>query len=453
MSSRQSVFTRLSTAARWPVGVALTAFRYLWRTTPIHRRELYGSAKLDAPPVLAPTVDRTGVQRHEDGVGPLVHRLYRTRIREARVTPEELIAMMGQDLDRMAPSMFATFQRLTGAENALEVGDDYVVRMPGPWDGPVRVVARDDRSFRLATLEGHLEAGQIEFRATRVDRTVEVVIESWARSGDRLSDLLYTHLRMSKEIQLLMWTSVLETLVRMAGGTMHGGIVVTTRRVQDVHASTGSGPGDRRARRRLEVLERATVNFDTAQLLASEPDDGWRHDDMTTPLPSEPSGPPTDGGSWTVARELMTSYQVADPETVRASYREGPLAGRTMLLEIRYGPLRLHVGVRIGAVYDEVRDVDGEAAHVFGWSYDTLAGHFEEGRMHYEVWKWEETGDVEFRLHAHSRRARSGPALTRAGFHLVGRRQQLDFYRRVGRRIRELTQAELETQRTALASR
>jgi hypothetical protein len=29
-------------------------------------------------------------------------------------------------------------------------------------------------------------------------------------------------------------------------------------------------------------------------------------------------------------------------------------------------------------------------------SYDTLAGHFEEGRMHYKHWKWLDSGDVEF---------------------------------------------------------
>lgn len=40
-------------------------------------------------------------------------------------------------------------------------GDEFVVRMPGPWDGPVRVVRRDESSFRLATLDGHLEAGEI----------------------------------------------------------------------------------------------------------------------------------------------------------------------------------------------------------------------------------------------------------------------------------------------------
>lgn len=115
-----------------------------------------------------------------------------------------------------------------------------------------------------------------------------------------------------------------------------------------------------------------------------------------------------------------------------------------MLLTLKFRGLRLHAGVRVGTVYDDVRDIDGEEARVFGWGYSTLEGHFEEGTMHYEVWKWLSSGDVEFRLHAFSRPARSGPLLTRLGFRLFGRRQQLTFYRHACRRMRRLTEAELE---------
>ena len=55
-------------------------------------------------------------------------------------------------------------------------------------------------------------------------------IESWARSGDWFSDLLYDRVRMAKEIQLHMWTSVLERVVRASGGRMTGGIEIRTRR-------------------------------------------------------------------------------------------------------------------------------------------------------------------------------------------------------------------------------
>jgi hypothetical protein len=113
----------------------------------------------------------------------------------------------------------------------MRVGDEYVVRMPGPWDGPVRVVDVTGRSFRLVTLDGHLEAGTIEFRASPSPEGVCFEIESWARSGDRFSNLLYNRLRMAKEIQLHMWTSFLERVARLAGGRLSGGIDIHTRRV------------------------------------------------------------------------------------------------------------------------------------------------------------------------------------------------------------------------------
>jgi uncharacterized protein (UPF0548 family) len=146
----------------------------------------------------------------------------------------------------------------------------------------------------------------------------------------------------------------------------------------------------------------------------------------------------------------MLNYQVADPDVVRATYhRDAPLEGRDMLLTIRYLFLRFRVGVRVGGMYDETRDVDGRPAQVFGWEYCTLHGHFEQGRIHYEVWKWLDTGDVEFRLHAFSRVASSGPLILRLGYRLVGRRHQMAFYRTACRRMRRLTEAELESRRLA----
>jgi hypothetical protein len=87
--------------------------------------------------------------------------------------------------------------------------------------------------FRLVTLKGHLEAGQIEFRAYEEDDHVVFEIESWARSKDRLTDVLYDRLRMSKEVQLHMWTSTLERIVKLSGGSRSGGIEIHTRKVGD----------------------------------------------------------------------------------------------------------------------------------------------------------------------------------------------------------------------------
>jgi Domain of unknown function (DUF1990) len=231
MPRRPSRSRRLATAVRWPVGVALTSWQYMWRTTPMHRDEVEGSIEQDAPPALPPGMPDDEVQLPDRGVGPLFHRRYRTRIRDARCSPEDLIAYVRAAPDRVVPTEFASFQKVHGDEGQMSVGDEYVVRMPGPWDGPVRVVEVTPASFRLVTLEGHLEAGQIEFAAAREAEMLVFGIESWARSGDRLSNLLYDHVRMAKEVQLHMWTSVLERVTRASSGRMTGGIEIHTRRV------------------------------------------------------------------------------------------------------------------------------------------------------------------------------------------------------------------------------
>jgi hypothetical protein len=232
MPRKQSLTRRLATASRWPPGVALTSWRYMWRTTPLHRDEVEGSPEDDLPPPLPAGLRRAEIQGPEQGIGPLFHRRYRVRIRDGELSADELAERVAAEPDCVAPSEFATFHKLVGAGGAMRVNDEYVVRMAGPWDGPVRVAERGDAMFRLVTLDGHLEAGQIEFRAFEDEGLVVFEIESWARSKDRLTDLLYDRLRMSKEVQLHMWTSTLERIVKLSGGRRSGGIEIHTRKVE-----------------------------------------------------------------------------------------------------------------------------------------------------------------------------------------------------------------------------
>ena len=126
-----------------------------------------------------------------------------------------VVERVATDVNRAAPTEFARFVKVHGQKGRMEVGDEYLVRMPGPWDGPVRVVDRTPTSFRLATLDGHLEAGQIEFRVAAESAGLRFTIESWARSGDQLSRIMYQRLRMAKEVQLHMWTSFLERIAHV----------------------------------------------------------------------------------------------------------------------------------------------------------------------------------------------------------------------------------------------
>jgi Domain of unknown function (DUF1990) len=240
MPKRPTATRRWLTAVSWPLGIALTSWDYMWRTTPMHRREASVGLESPVPSLLSYPVEVSAVevQGHEDGSGPLFHRVYRTRIRESRLNAPELMEKLQADLNVAAPTRFARFQLVLGKPGRLAVGDEYVVRMPGPWDGPVRVIHVSRCSFRLATLAGHLEAGQIEFRASSARTEVVFEIESWARSGSPLVNLLYHRARMAKEVQAHMWISFLEGVVQLAGGHMTGGIELATQRVEMPTASS-----------------------------------------------------------------------------------------------------------------------------------------------------------------------------------------------------------------------
>jgi uncharacterized protein (UPF0548 family) len=194
-----------------------------------------------------------------------------------------------------------------------------------------------------------------------------------------------------------------------------------------------------RAQRALAELAGRPLNFDPAELHDASPRTGWHIDDYCQPLPAEAPGPPVAGASFERARALMRDYAFADPAVVRAVYDPAAgLANRNMLLQVRFGPLRLFFGCRVGSITDEARTVDGRPVHVWGWSYGTLAGHVERGRMDWEVWKWADDGSVEFRIHVVSRRARVRNPLVRLGFRIFGRSRQVRFARRACERMAQL---------------
>jgi uncharacterized protein (UPF0548 family) len=200
--------------------------------------------------------------------------------------------------------------------------------------------------------------------------------------------------------------------------------------------------GGSRARRALAALADEGFNFDPDQAEHFTTANGWHVDDYIQPLPPEPAGPPAPVGSFEVARRLMADYEFADPAIVRAVYApESPLDRRDMLLEGRFWGLRFHFGVRVGGLVDEETAVDGRRLRRWGWNYRTLQGHLEMGQMDYEVGKWLDSGEVEFRIHVVSRPAHIPNPVIRLGFRLFGRRVQRRFARHACQRMARLTAA------------
>src|SRR5918999_2336621 len=197
------------------------------------------------------------------------------------------------------------------------------------------------------------------------------------------------------------------------------------------------------ARAELNDLRRREVNFDPGELEhAAGP--RWRIDHYRQALKTEPPGPPVEGGSWHIARRLVESYEFVDPALVRAFYdpNDSP-EERPMLLEIDFWGLRIYVGVRSDGIVDEICDEAQGPARVWTWSYRTLEGHFEMGQIDYQVRKWLESGEVEFRIHAVSRTANVNQLVVRVGFRVFGRRKQIEFAPNACKRMVDLTSAVL----------
>ena len=201
-----------------------------------------------------------------------------------------------------------------------------------------------------------------------------------------------------------------------------------------------------RVARKLAALAGRPVNYDVEALDVAHPPPSWKVDRRCQALPSEPPGDSLPDGSWEIARRLIRGYEFADPSMVRAHYDHNrPLKGREMLLELRaLGLLHIYVGVRVVHVYDELRQVDDRQARVYGWAYRTLEGHVEKGQMDWQVWKWLDSGEVQFRVHAVSKTASIPNPFVRIGFWALRGHERRLFLDSTNRRMRTFTEMALE---------
>ncbi len=218
----------------WTVGLPFASWRYLSRETDIHREEINVCWPPDGFPADdgSPTDAQQSIQRASAGCGPAFHRCYRVHVKRPVLSAAELMAVIQNDPNVACPLEVARFERAQDA-GSLSIGEKIRVRLPGPWNGPVSVIGLSDRSFRLATHRGHMEAGEIEFRARDVSDGLIFEIESWARSSNRVFDFLYDRLAIGRELQLDMWSHFLERATQVSGGVASGNIDVLTERCNE----------------------------------------------------------------------------------------------------------------------------------------------------------------------------------------------------------------------------
>ncbi|MEL6616744.1 MAG: hypothetical protein AAFQ43_13460 [Bacteroidota bacterium] len=232
-----------------PLAISAGAAVGLW----LHRRWGFGVRETEADVARVegpPEASGPGLQTAEEGVGPRFHRRYRVRVARPTLSPEALVAAIGADMDAFVASEVARFEKTAGEPHALAPGDEFLVHIRAPWDGPVRVVEVEPTRFVLATREGHMEAGQIEFRAEPAPPSssgadassapessggaasddLVFTIESWARSRDAFIDFVYGDLGIAKDVQQGMWTFFCEAVAERLEGRVVGEIEVHTER-------------------------------------------------------------------------------------------------------------------------------------------------------------------------------------------------------------------------------
>jgi hypothetical protein len=209
------------------------------RDMPIRKRTIEHSGRAEPPQSIPREAQFNGqgernLQTPGDGAGNFFHRRYRVDIANPKLTAEALIHEMQTKPNGFSPVSLAVFKKTKGDEGKMEVGDEYFIHITGPWDGPVRVIEVSPTSFSFATLEGHLEAGEIIFEATPLPDHADAIrfeIRSWARSKDKVVDLAYDKLGMAKAAQESMWIHFCERAVEVTEGDLIGKIDVTTEKM------------------------------------------------------------------------------------------------------------------------------------------------------------------------------------------------------------------------------
>ncbi|MCW2972232.1 MAG: hypothetical protein JWN72_505 [Thermoleophilia bacterium] len=221
-------------AVRWGVGTPVELWRYATRGVEVHRTEIEDPDETFEVSRL-PRRLAVGVQTMASGVGPAFHRRYSVRVIGARTTPAALLGSLERNFNAVMPGGMS---EVDDTELRHAVGDELRIHLAGPWDAPVRVIDTDANRMRFATLDGHMEAGEIEFRIEEEGDPgeLELVIESWARSSGPAFAALYHPLGLAKEVQLHMWATVLERLAHRSGGEIVDGIRVVTRRREPTRA-------------------------------------------------------------------------------------------------------------------------------------------------------------------------------------------------------------------------
>ncbi len=211
---------------------------------PLQGLDRFGLIPVDDSPI------PTDIQTSDQGVGPLVERMYVVGIFDSTKTGKEIVENAKTDINYFVGTPFLRYFGFASglSPNYLAVGNIYQIAGPGvnPY---VKVVNADDLSWTFVTMKGHPEAGTITFRANDTScGEINFTIHSMTRAATLSDWFLYTfpipivgppwdtilhgdldprgtgYRGLGYAVQTSIWTHFLHRVVDYSGGTQIGDI-------------------------------------------------------------------------------------------------------------------------------------------------------------------------------------------------------------------------------------
>lgn len=193
----------------WLAGAPLAIFRFLRRRTPVEER--------DSSAALLGESSEAANREGDQGVGPEIHRLYSATARDPALSAERVLSVIAADPNVIAPWEVLRFEKAHGEAGGLREGDTLLVRMAGPWNGPVKVSRRWDQGFRLVSARGHPQIGEVELRMRDEDDGIAMEISTRARAAGFTFHLMQ-RIGLIRRMEAYAWSEMLENAAQLAGG-------------------------------------------------------------------------------------------------------------------------------------------------------------------------------------------------------------------------------------------
>jgi len=149
-----------------------------------------------------------------NGFGRLCQKVFRLRICDSIISPEEAIAALKENFPSFQPS----FNRFYPSPGGIRAGEIVLINSStpgGPVSTGVMILYADERSFTFNTPQGHPECGFVSFSAYEESRGTVVQIFGLARASDPVYEAAFR--LVGSKIQTRIWTHVLTSLALYFG--------------------------------------------------------------------------------------------------------------------------------------------------------------------------------------------------------------------------------------------